>query len=217
VVGGAPNLSHPSELWATKLETNMKYELVELDDRAGQYMVEKIGSYKSLSRAVLARLDLGKGLVYSIWPKNAIRDDIYSFEDGADPGFLDDEEIQQQFADYIGRYLSSGSDKIVILEDSCAERDDRGLVNVESNMLFHGNEVYHFLLSEHNESEIILNHLGEGSNAWRNWVLFSSLPPGTNLVSRGEMDANLLNALAERAEKHAIDAYDLDGFLIWEL
>jgi hypothetical protein len=196
---------------------DMKYTFVELDDRARNYMVEKINSIMTLSRAVLEHLDMPRGVVYSIWPEGAVRDEIYSFEDGVGGGLLRHREIRKEFIDYISRFLSGGSDKIVVFENSSLERNAPCLDTAESQLLFHGNEVYHFLLGQDNQPDRILVHYDEGFNTWRNCVLFSSVPAGTKLADRGVLDAELIDALALRCEKLAIDAYDLDGHLIWNL
>lgn len=195
----------------------MKYTLVELDDRAKQYIVEKTEFPGSLLQAVRKSLDIGEGVVYSIWPQEASQDEIYSFRDGPGGVLLSNIELEQCLIDHICSYLSLGSDKVVIFDKACASRTDTWLTRATENLLFCNDEVYLYLLAEHNERETILRHMRTAMRSWRNWVLFSSLPPGTTLANRGELSADLINALAERAEKHAIDAYDFDGYLIWEL
>ena len=194
----------------------MSYELVKLDQRARQYMIQKTSGGLSLSQAFLGCLDSDSGLVYSIWPENATRDKIYSFKDGVGGGFLHHGDIESQFIGYIRSFLSIGTDKVVIFENSLASSGDPWLPKARSHLLFHNGEVYHFLMSRHNEADTVLMHVREAMKSWRNWVLFSSLPVGTDLVNRGELDGGVINTLAARTERCAIDAYDFDGYLIWE-
>jgi hypothetical protein len=194
----------------------MKYDLVELDDRAKQYMVEKMDDGQLLLQAIHKRLSSCEGMVYSIWPENASLEGIYSFEEA--PGwFLKITETEQRFIDCVSSHLSAGSDKIVVFGNECASRGDSWLARAKSHLLFCQDNAYHYLLAEHNEREMILVHMREAMMSWRGWVLFSSVPPGTALVDRGELDESLIEALAERAEKCALNVYDFDSYLIWDL
>jgi hypothetical protein len=84
----------------------MQYSLVELDTRAKEFMTEKMGGYRSLSRAVQERLSLDTGIAYSIWPSHVAHDYIYSFEDGVGHGILRYVEIREQFLRYVAQFPS---------------------------------------------------------------------------------------------------------------
>jgi hypothetical protein len=192
----------------------MKLILVELDERARQYIIKKIEDTMELSRTVIARLDPGRGSVYSIWPDDIGQDGIYSFDTG---GVMPGMHSREWLVASIQQHLFSKPQNVVIFENPTADRAHPYIARLKSNMVFRNQEVYHFLLSEDIDTETVFMHVREAMRSWRNWVLFSSLDGDSTLWRGGELDSNTIDMLVKNADKFILDAYDYDSYLIWQL
>lgn len=66
------------------------------------------------------------------------------------------------------------------------------------------------------DQEKIAKTMREANSDWRFVCLMSSLPGKERLARRGRsLTADDVRALAERAEKIVVGAYDGEGYLVW--
>ena len=196
----------------------MEFELIELDERARRYIIDKLTSRYPLSQAFLEKTDLKRGRVLSAWPKESSRDRIYRFTDSpaTPPQVVPPPDGENWFVDYVRDFLHGQDNRIVVFEDLGSSRERPISLKSKTHKLFSGNNVYHYLLSQHNDRKSVAIHVNN-STSWTNWVLFSSLPDQRNITDGGELDSDIINSLINNAEACAIDAYDRESYLIWEL
>lgn len=191
----------------------MEHVKTILGEPAIAYIIDRIENMKTLSNEFLVLHDLHAGSVYSYLPVDMEPARICSFS--RDCG-VDHDICFQELQRLVQRFLSEDRSHVVIMENSSASRTDPFLASLQSNLAFFGDEVYHFLAHEHSDSNVVSTGLGEAANAWRNVGFFASLPPDTQLRKMQQLDEHIIRQLAENIEMAFVDAYDLDGYVIWE-
>jgi hypothetical protein len=196
----------------------MECELIELDDRARRYIIDKLNPPYPLSKAFLQSTDLRRGRVLAVWPKESSRDRIYRFTGAvfAPPRQFSPSHAENWFVDYVCEYLGGHDSRIVVFEDRGPGRDRPASLRTNTHKMYLGNDVFHYLLGQDNERETVAIHVNN-STSWTNWILFSSLPDQRHLTDDGELDSDTINSLIANAEMCAIDAYDFESYLVWEL
>ncbi len=196
----------------------MEFELIELDERARRYIIDKLNPPYPLSKAFLETVDLRRGRVLSVWPRQSSRDRIYGFTGAvfSPPRVFSPSHTENWFVDYVCDFLHGQDNRVVVFEVRGPGRDDPLSSRTRTHKLYIGNDVFHYLLGQHNEWETVAQHVNN-STSWTNWVLFSSLPDPCILSEGGDLDKDVVNSLIVNAEKCAIDAYDFESYLIWEL
>lgn len=196
-------------------EVFMIYYNYELDLRAKIYIKERIKYGKSISQNVLNMIEYNKGKVYAYLPKGISEKELYSFNDG----FIGlDRMITYEFTlKKISDFLSASRNSLVIFENSCFSKRKESDCAFESNTLFYGEEAYHYLLSKHNNLETIKKTLNESYNAWQNIFFMTYLQENDNDEKISIINSNIIKKIAQNTEKIVLDAYDLDGYLYWDM
>ncbi|HTF99207.1 MAG TPA: hypothetical protein VK654_01310, partial [Nitrospirota bacterium] len=132
--------------------------------------------------------------------------------------------LWHELAKKIKEFLTADQHRCCILEYSLAEAIDPWIENAKSNIVTHDKEVYHFLSQEETTKQII-HALGEAE---------SISPPAVGaLIStnnetkkvqavfrdgqkKGLISLNQLQVLAENAAFIFVEAYDGDGYVMWQ-
>jgi hypothetical protein len=131
-------------------------------------------------------------------------------------GEMEYSDMKEILVDIIKNYLGASNDNIVIFENSSVESNDNVISSFDSNLLFFGQEVYHYLTVVDLDVDKIKVTISEASNAWQNVVIFTKIK-FNELLNKVEISEEMLKTLTFNSSKIIVDAYDLDGFMISDL
>jgi len=192
----------------------MNHTLIELDDRGRQHFFDKMDGDYALLHALRSRYGRRAGRVYSFWPADASGDDIYSFESGIVTSQLSSEG---EFAEYVREYLLSNCNNLILQCSEIARKSATWLSGTSSSFLYHEDEAYRFLVKQRCDLDSVIGDLREGLHAWHNLIVFTFLPNAAKLNDGDYLDSSAIQMLASNAIRLAINAYDYDSFLLWDL
>jgi hypothetical protein len=197
----------------------MEFELIELDDRARRYIIDKLTPPYPLSQAFVERFGTHRGRIFSVWPKESSHDRIYGFTGAvfAPPQQFSRSHAENWFVDYVRDFLRGERNRLVVVEDWCSSKGRPSTLDQGINKVFSGDGDYHVLFAQHNDRKSVAHLANQVVASWRGWMLFSSLPDEIELKDGGELDIGTINTLIDRAVMCAIGAYDFESYLMWEL
>lgn len=192
------------------------YEMVKLDKRGSQYIINHLENGKTLAKELLLFNDIMKSRVTSYVPENTDIEKLYLFKDSTVADFKKSKEF---LLERISEFLRIDNRNIVVFENSSSKPSDSWLNAATSRMFFLGEEIYHILLHKDIDKFIIKETLSEASNAWLNIVIFSTIYFKYDLLNNNYVDAEkkiLIKEIANNAHMVIVDAYDLDGYVYCE-
>ncbi len=178
---------------------------------AKEHVLERMGLGKSLSKAVLKRISADMGEVYAFLPEDISDKSLYTFAYGFVTGNragLDDLVAK------LDSYLSVDKNSVVVIENASFWKGAKFIQGLKSCLAFLGEEVYHFVSSQH--KGMTRGSINEACG-WLDILIVTSLPSNRNLKDREDMDEETISVLAEGVEVIVVGAYDGDAYLIWEL
>jgi hypothetical protein len=192
-----------------------------LGPEANEYVRDVLEYGHSLARHLLRSRDLTVGRVVTRIAPDANTDELEKFEWG---GKYYPEPISgrrrtpvDDLASYILSCLDATEERVCVFENHLGRRTDPWLEQAQSRVLFLGEEVYHVISSEDADLDSTKAAINEAEDVTLLVGVLSVWPQDSRLSSeRREITDEELRAIAQRAEKIIVRAYDGEGYLIWE-
>jgi hypothetical protein len=192
-----------------------------LGSPANEHILECLKYGHTLSRHLLRRRQgLKEGRVITRLPLGANTGELDKFEWGGKyPPAADAKGLpsaRDDLVSRIGDFLKRKEGGVCIFENYLARRTDPALSRARSRVRLYGDEVYHVLTEEDAKPEPIKAAVAEAEGLPIFIGALSTLPQGSRIYSaQRELAGEELRALADRAEKIIVGAYDGEGYLIW--
>jgi hypothetical protein len=117
----------------------------------------------------------------------------------------------------VGEYLLGGADRVCVFEDWIASPGSALVANSDLRPYVFENIVYFALFHEDAENrERIESTIQNAEDVWLFYGVISSLPEEMHLDPEGGLiSGQIMEMLAQRAEKIVVGAYDGESYLIW--
>ena len=188
----------------------------------------------SLAHHVLEETDLATGTITTCVPGLTPREALYQFKEGVrlkaklsaleelgegTQGWnpVPEEDTYQWLIRVVMEYLRSDPDKVCMFDSIIKSPGDARVATLVPQPHIFQNQVYFSLFHKDVETtEIVESAISHANNAWFFYGVMSSLPAGSGLdPGGGEITSDVLEMLAQRAEKIIVSAYDGESYLIW--
>jgi len=212
--------------WVTKQEEMPDGSIVE---KSVPYDIRK----DSLAHHLLTRDDLAGGMVITCVPKKTPQEALYHFREGvklkAELSTVEElgEETQgwhpvPEGGTYfwlvrvVMEYLRGRPDKVCMFDSWTKSPDDITLARLDPRPHIFQNQVYFALFhKDADRKETVASVVGHAMEPFFFGVM-SSLPMSSGLdPESGTITSDVLEMLAQRAEKIVVGAYDGESYLIW--
>jgi hypothetical protein len=181
---------------------------------------------KTLSRHLLARIDLAGGRVFTALPLRVAASELKHFDESLvglafhdpvfrpRPGVLPTPTMVPDLVERIRAFLAGGPDRLCVVENPLARATHPWLAGVAGRLLTLGPEVYHALDRSTADPTVVETAIRAAS---------SIEPPDVGILTRGRLagpDSGTtttaeLRDLAGRATTVFMTAYDGEAFLYW--
>jgi hypothetical protein len=189
------------------------YREVLLGKAAAGYIEDRLANGLGLARRVLAAHQIAAGRMRTLVPAESAESVVEKFEQG---GLIRSPAAYEWYVDWVRKFLCSGADHLCVLENSMAQAGDSGLLDRrKSRLVLSGNEVYHVICAHEVTTENLKVAISEARSAWISLGFMTHAPPSWNLSSRMFSPADLAY-MAKNVEGVVVDAYDGEGWLVWE-
>ena len=189
-----------------------EYKELFLDQEALRFFRERINTGLPLATEVLARHDLARGRLGTLVPVHVSRITSEILERG---GLFRSSASREWVLDAITKYLSAAPDRLCVLEDHVGRSSDPGLSLSRSRIVTCAEYVYFVLCADDTHRQRIERSLWDAASASITYGFMTAVPPGWNPDS-GHFSKEDMEFLADKTEKIVVDAYDGEGWLIWE-
>ena len=192
----------------------------------------------ALARYLLERSDLDQGVLTTFLPEETPEEDLYKFEQGklyVDPAtFIYIEEPSGQrsrlepvpnttpwLASRMSDFLSSGPDKLFVIQNKDIEADSPRLIKEEHlRTIALDGQVYQSLLNADALSAEMIDYTIRTSPSWLFVAVLTSLEELPEWPARPgvtSIDEAPIKALSERAEQIVVEAYHGESYVILTL
>lgn len=208
---------------------------ITLGTEAIDYIRQRLASGNTLATWLLQRADIDNGRVVTFLPPYVNEEAAKEFTTGgkiSEPFFESHENVTNDQAsawkmvptpntdlllvETIQAFLTTGEERICILEDPLAKANDPGLTTAGARVLVFKEEVYYLLSEPEVEGKRVLESIRRAATHWLFIGAMTSMPKGFAFTpDTQQLTARELRAIAEQTEKIIIGAYDGEGYLIW--
>jgi hypothetical protein len=207
-----------------------KYPKRELGNDSINYIQDCLHHGSTISKKVLKKINFNKGIFFTFLPLNVTEKEALKFDIGgklvgsnkkieidSDLFMIEKPNCNLNLADEIRDHLQQKTENICVIENYLAKPDDPWLNRATSNLFFFEEEVYHLLLSNDADKDIILNTISESSSIPIFIGFMTSIDPNIQkyIGCKQYIKEEILTIMADRAEKIFVGAYDGEGYLIW--
>jgi len=184
----------------------------ELQRGAPAYLRDRLGDGLTLARESLASVNLGAGRALTFVPEDLLGERLLKLDVGG--------KVKCQLATdwYISKtraFLAGGPDRICVFENAMARPSDPGVGSFLSCTVIYGNDVYHVVCADEGSDQALLCAIGDAMNAWMSLGFMTRCPPGWNKGAKS-FSLDDIKFMATHVEMITADAYDREGWLIWE-
>jgi len=201
---------------------------------AEQYIRDRLADGNALSKALLKLLPIERGQIITCLPPGVVPQSLQDFSTGGKlptPHTSEWKAAESRgesllmipvpstsawITSKIREYLREESDHLCVLEDALARPTDPALRKRATRHTVHGDEVYHILLSQDAQYERVEATLRAATSTLPLIGILSTSEETRSGDSLGTLSTVLLEALASRAQKILVGAYDGEGYLVWE-
>jgi len=188
------------------------YREVILGATAMEYVQGRLANGLSLARGVLTAHDILAGSVRALIPLNAAKSTAERFKQG---GLIRGPAAHDWYIGVVQEFLSNGREHLCVLENAMARSGDSGLDHFKSRVFVYGDEVYHVLDANEAAAQCIKLAILEAQSAWISLGFMIVAPPGSAQRTK-RFSSSDLDWMAQSVKRIAVDAYDGEGWLIWE-
>jgi len=189
-----------------------EYKKLFLDQEAIRFFRERIKTGLPLATGVLSHHDLARGRLWTVVPEHVDHITRENLERG---GVFQPPAPRDWLFDTIAKFLSAGPARLCVFEDAVGRSSDSGCILLRSRQVTYGEYVYFVLCAEDAHRARIELALREAASAWITYGFMTAAPPDWDPNS-GRFSRQDLEYLANKTEKIVVDAYDGEGWLIWE-
>lgn len=202
-----------------------RLERRELGPAAVEYVRSRLEGGKTLSRLLLD-IDLGGGIAFAFLSPELTTDDAHDFESGLFP--ITEEPIplagEGSMAGvpagslgygmgFIEDFISTGADRLCLLEDATAEPTDSWLQRERYlRYVVHGSEIYYVAGQE----EAMMQTIVDALTRQRIGVLSETPGADASLVRGGEIGQQVLESIVGGLRYIVVRAYRGEGHVFWE-
>lgn len=203
-----------------------------LGDKAVQYIESRLSLGKTFATLLLEKVDLKKGTVKTLLPEGFSEVEVNEFNVG---GKLSQPSSDQwrytlsprgellrmtpvpntdaHLRGQISSFLLSRQNSICIFEDANMLPSDPTFRSLRTRHAEFNDDVYHYLLMTDSDNQITLT-LKEA----KSWLLIGAMCtcPRAWSSELSNLTQECLMDLAQRAEQIIVNAYDGEGYLVWE-
>lgn len=196
-------------------------------EKVWPYFVDHLDCGKSLSKAIIEKVDLQNGLFYTFLPDNAHLEKLYKFKEGWIIPQNKEKEIlvgkernyimqgvtntTEEFCQYTFKYLNSFKEDLVIIEDAQMESTDANIEIENVKLSFHENEIYYILESD-NTLKSITKTIKTTKHVWHFLAVFVK---GVQNFPKN-LDKRDFEEVCKNAKLIVVSAYDGESFIFWE-
>ena len=146
-------------------------------------------------------------------PGDAALDATTNFAEG---GIATLEESRRWLVSVIQSYLTSGPDRLVVLEDALSRRGDPVLDRLQSTVRYHGDEVYQ-ILTVTSSNEFAINTTLAEAEAPHQLVCVFTRGASSHASGAADIEQPELESWADFASAVAVKAYDGEGYVVCSL
>jgi len=189
-----------------------EYKTLSLDEEALCFFRERINTRLPLATAVLSHHDLARGRFRTLVAEHISHVTRENLERG---GLFRSSASREWVIDGIVKYLSAAPDRLCVLEDHVGRSSDPGLSLSRSRIVTCAEYVYFVLCADDTHRQRIERVLWDAASASITYGFMTAAPPAWDPNS-GRFSGQDLEYLADKTEKIVVDAYDGEGWLIWE-
>jgi len=195
--------------------------------QAFKYLKEQLVSDKTLS-SFLSQQDIESGKVYTFVPESTSEEQLYNFEVGglypSEKKFVNGtwlskviNEAKPLVEKIIEDYLSANHGNYCVFEECNGTPNSPWVINSKIEYVYIGDEMYYFFNRENNINEK-LKQAFLHSGGWYFLCVLSSLRPYdyNKIEAFHEISPMLIEAIAHNTTAFFVDAYDGEGYLMWE-
>lgn len=190
-----------------------------LSSRAVDYVNASLRNGKTLSRAILAMHDLGKGEVYALLPPEVQADKLEDFKSSV---FMSLPGKRFKNADtclvlnrLIKDFLSDDDNNICIFEEHSFDADSPCVRSSDIMFFTFKKEVYYFL-KVGSDNSLVNRTVRKSYNHWLFTVVMTSFFSEHGVLNnRGNLNIKKLFDLGRCATMIIAGAYDGDGYIVW--
>lgn len=171
-----------------------------------EYLLSRLSNGGALSSAMiqLRKNDLKGARCYALVPEG------YPPPDDFDCALASAqrERARRYVQEFLARHLSTPN-AVVVFENSLVRPTDACLSTFASNVIIHGDSIFHYLGSGSAMADIDIA-MKEWVNAWQN-VLFC----GADLPYTKTIDNKTIDAFIPSIKTIIMDVYDFDSYFLW--
>lgn len=175
----------------------------------GRFVDARLNAGNSLARMVAKRYRADGNHCVARLPCDVAPEAVTKLTDGIGASL---EESRRWLVSVIQAYLSSGPDRLVVLEDALARRGDRCLDRLQSASHCFRDEVYRVLTVASSGDFAITTAISETESPHQLVLVFTRSPSPRETVPT-EIEVKVLEAWADLAEAVAVMAYDGEGYI----
>ena len=189
-----------------------EYGVKMLGESARRFLRERLDWGRTLSHEVSRLWGPDVGSVYTYVPVDTSDKGVNDFEDGFKGLSLG--VTTSWLIGLIQQYLLGAQDRICVFEHAGARAHHPGIRRMKSTIVTFEDHVYYILQGAECGETQIATAIKE-SGRYPCVGLMTRTPPGWDPRS-GKFTRENLTYLADNAEKVLLDAYDAEGWLIWD-
>jgi hypothetical protein len=190
------------------------YIKFQLAESARGYLSKCLKSGNTFAGHLLREVDIANGELFTFLPAEADQDCFNRYREG---GLANSTESISHLAGRIRRFLNNSDRGMVIFEDSMAKKGDPYVAKLGTRMLFHGQEIYHYLLADNMHPEVVTWTITQASSPFLFICAMTTLPREQSLGEKSvEVSSATLKDLAKMSDELVVGAYDGEGFVYWK-
>lgn len=207
-----------------------KYPRRELGKDSINYIQGCLHHGNTISKKALKKINFNIGIFFTFLPLNITEKEALKFDIGgklvgsnnkikidSDLTMIEKPNCDLNLVDEIRDHLQQKTENICVIENYLARPNDPWLNKSTSYLFFFEKEVYHLLLPNDADKDVILNAISESSSIPIFIGFMTSIDPNIqkSIGCKQYINEEILTIMAERAEKIFVGAYDGESYLIW--
>jgi hypothetical protein len=191
-----------------------KYNRFPLAETARDYLTKCLKSGNTLAGHLLREVNLVNGELFTFLPAGADQSRFDQFRQG---GIAKSTESISYLTGRVRLFLNSCAQGVVIFEDALAKKGDPCVEKSKTQMLFHGQEIYHYLLADNIHPQVVSWTVTQASAPHLFICAMTQLSQGQTFAGgRSEVSNSTLQNLAKVSTELVVGAYDAEGYVYWK-
>lgn len=193
-------------------------KIINLDQQASVNHVRGRLSLGNLLASRVSALPLESGSVSALLPEHVSPSEASSVRILRDGGVVhpgEGQEIERAVAELVSAYLSRGDRQCAIFEHSLARASDPWVSNCEVPLFIQDSKIFLYLTALAAQPDRVLRTMRTARTSLAMIAILTHFDTPDEISDRQSAPAGLLDRLAANTQHVIVDAYDGEGFLVW--